>query len=86
MPKNVVRHNSDRPYTVLMGRELKLLRKSSGLTLTQISDQLGVSIAYISRIECGKADPTVHFIVSLLRIYGYKPHQFFYHLKEKEII
>lgn len=85
MGKNVIRHN-ETPYTVKMGRELRSFRKASGLTLIQIADSLGVSVAYISRIESGKADPTVHFLIALLRIYGYKPYHFFYLLHEKGIL
>lgn len=41
---------------VAIGRRVKIYRKKANLTQAYVAEQLGVSVSYISQIECGRTD------------------------------
>ena len=51
--------------------KLRIIRKSKGLTLKEVSDKTGVSLCYISEIERGISNPSLKSICKLLNFYGY---------------
>lgn len=44
--------------TVVLGADLRALRRHGGLTQTVVADALGVSESYISAVENGKKTPS----------------------------
>ena len=53
-----------------IGRSLKALRKSKGLTAQDLADQLGVKSQYIYMIESGRARPTERRLKELANALG----------------
>ena len=49
----------------LMGKRIADKRKKKNLTQDVFSEQLGISVQYLSRIECGRANPTLKNIVKI---------------------
>lgn len=47
----------DKPHT--LGADLRALRKARGLTLTDLSEQLGRSVGWLSQVERDMSDPSV---------------------------
>lgn len=42
-----------------LGADLRALRKARGLTLTDLADQLGRSVGWLSQVERDKSDPSI---------------------------
>ena len=57
-------------YDLNIGRRIKLLRKQKGLTLRQLSEESGLSVNAISRIENGQTSPTVSSVHRLALALG----------------
>ena len=47
------------PHPIELGRRIKMLRVSRGLTLKDLEERGGISATHVSEIERGKASPTV---------------------------
>lgn len=63
--------NSDSTVRVeVLGEELRRLRESCGLTLTEVVSRIGISESFLSRIEKGKRVPSPEDVSALLVIYG----------------
>lgn len=41
---------------VAIGRRVKFYRKTANLTQAEVAERLGISVSYISQIECGHTD------------------------------
>ncbi len=54
----------------ILSQHLKARRKASGLTLFQVSERTGVSISFLSDIECGRADPSIETLRKIAACYG----------------
>ena len=52
------------------GRRLRELRERTGLSQTQVADQIGISRAYLSGLEGGHATPGIQTLSKLARLYG----------------
>ena len=52
-----------------LGKRLKNLRKSQGKTLRQVADKIGISDAYVSKIENNKVDPSIKTLQRLADYY-----------------
>lgn len=48
--------------TVKITMRIREIRKAKGLTIAELSNISGVSIAHISEIETGKQQPTLHIL------------------------
>lgn len=46
-------------YLVVIGRNLRRIRESRGLTITELSRRAGVAKSTLSMIEAGKSNPTI---------------------------
>ncbi len=44
----------------LLARDIRALRRSRGLTLTELADQLGRSVGWLSQVERGISAPTIN--------------------------
>lgn len=58
-------NKSDDDVRVLVGRQVRRLRKKAGLTQDVVSERCGLFRTYLSRIESGAANPTVTVLVAL---------------------
>jgi transcriptional regulator with XRE-family HTH domain len=53
----------------ILGRRLKALRVSRGLSLKQVGDETGLSTSFLSMVEAGRHELTVGRLVGLLDFY-----------------
>jgi len=53
-----------------VGRRLKQLRQSRGITLSGLSEETGISTSTLSRLEAGLRRPTLEQLLPLARAYG----------------
>ena len=51
--------------------KLKMMREKAGLRQGQIADYLGVTQAFISKVETGERNLTVDQLESVVNLYGY---------------
>ena len=58
------------PAAKLFGERLKQRRLARGLTQAQLFEQTGITAAYISVIERGRAHPTLDMMVKLAEAVG----------------
>ena len=58
------------PEARLFGERLKQRRQALGLTQAQLFEQTGITAAYISFIERGRANPTLEMMVKLAEAVG----------------
>jgi len=56
-----------------LGRRIKLMRVSCGLTLKDLEERGGISATHVSEIERGKASPTVGALARIARALGLRP-------------
>ena len=56
------------------GKILKEFRKKSGLTQEELSEQLGISLKYISRIENGNNGVKTQTLIKYMNILGITPN------------
>jgi len=56
-----------------LGRRIKMLRVSRGLTLKDLEERGGISATHVSEIERGKASPTVGALGRIARALGLRP-------------
>lgn len=56
-----------------LGRRIKLLRISRGLTLKDLEERGGISATHVSEIERGKASPTVGALGRIAQALGLRP-------------
>jgi len=61
------------PSPTELGRRIKLLRVSRGLTLKDLEVRGGISATHVSEIERGKASPTVGALGRIARGLGMRP-------------
>jgi transcriptional regulator with XRE-family HTH domain len=54
----------------LFGRRLRELRLARGLSQAEVAEGAGVTPEYVSRIECGRAGPSMAAIARLARALG----------------
>lgn len=55
------------------GQRLRAARKAAGLTLAQVSDQVGVHITVVANWERGERTPQVNRLGALARVLGVRP-------------
>lgn len=52
----------------LIGSNIAQYRRRSGLTQEQLAEQIGVTPAFISRVECGKKSMKISTLVSVAQV------------------
>ncbi|PZU06516.1 helix-turn-helix transcriptional regulator [Sphingomonas sp.] len=65
MPKTIDLEDYVQPVARLFGERLKQRRQALGLTQIQMFERTGITAAYISLIERGRANPTLDMMVKL---------------------
>ncbi|WP_276956321.1 helix-turn-helix domain-containing protein [Allomeiothermus silvanus] len=53
-----------------LGERLRTMRKEKGLSLRRASEEAGISVAYLSRLEGDDANPTLEVLERLAKLYG----------------
>ena len=53
-----------------MGPRLRALRRARGSTLARLSEQTGISLSTLSRLESGQRKPTLELLLPLAKAYG----------------
>ena len=53
-----------------IGKTIKELRKSKGITATFVAQTIGVTSSVLSEIERGKSNPTIDKVVALSDFFG----------------
>ncbi len=53
-----------------VGKNIKELRKSKGITATFVAQNIGVTSSVLSEIERGKSNPTLDKLVALSDFFG----------------
>jgi transcriptional regulator with XRE-family HTH domain len=61
----------------VIGRQVKRLRRKSGASQEAIAAKCGIYRTYLSRIECGNANPTIAVIAALANSMGVDIQEFF---------
>ena len=56
-----------------LGRVARRIREGQGLTLAEVAARAGISAAMLSRLETGRASPSLETIVSLASALGVRP-------------
>ena len=49
----------------LLGKRIREIRKSQGISQEQLSERAGISAQYVSNIERGKENPTLDLLLRL---------------------
>ncbi len=60
-----------------IGKELKSIRVSQGMTLEELSNKCGYSKALISRVETGSVSPSLTSLMKMVSSLGLKLHDLF---------
>lgn len=60
-----------------IGKRIKQIRKERRQTLAAVAQQAGVSKGLVSKIENGRAIPSLPVLFELIRVLGYTPEHFF---------
>jgi transcriptional regulator with XRE-family HTH domain len=60
-----------------IGKELKRIRVSQGMTLEELSNRCGYSKALISRVETGSVSPSLTSLMKMVSSLGLKLHDLF---------
>jgi transcriptional regulator with XRE-family HTH domain len=60
-----------------IGKELKRVRVSQGMTLEELSNKCGYSKALISRVETGSVSPSLTSLMKMVSALGLKLHDLF---------
>lgn len=53
-----------------VGPRLRALRKVRGATLARLSEETGISLSTLSRLEAGQREPTLRLLLPLAKAYG----------------
>jgi len=67
------------------GNTIKKLRKEKKLTLTDVSEQSGIQLATLSRIENNKMTGSVKSHVKIAKALGLRPSQLFKEFEKADI-
>ena len=69
--------------TGTLGVDLRALRKSRGVTLTDLSEKMGRSVGWLSQVERDISSPTINELRQLAKYLMYHYHYFLGVLKQK---
>ena len=67
----------DDNFSVLLGKRFKELRKNKGFTQDKFSEMPGIDAKHLSRIECGKTQPSLNLIKHAASIFNIEISKFF---------
>ena len=61
----------------LLGKRIKEVRKSRGLTQDALSEKIGIDSKHLSRIECGKNRPSIELLYKISAVLNIEPYRIF---------
>ncbi|GAB4348552.1 MAG: transcriptional regulator PsdR [Candidatus Abyssubacteria bacterium] len=67
-----------------IGKELKRIRVSQGMTLEELSNKCGYSKALISRVETGSVSPSLTSLMKMVSSLGLKLHDLFTSIEQTQ--
>ncbi|POR19699.1 hypothetical protein BWK58_14290 [Flavobacterium columnare] len=70
-------NTKDEKYLIEFGKSLKKLREEKSMSQEELANISEVSISQMTRIECGKINPTICTIKSLAKGLGIKTASLF---------
>ncbi|RJQ53117.1 MAG: XRE family transcriptional regulator [Nitrospiraceae bacterium] len=72
----------------LIGKRIQELRKRSGLSQEKVAEKADINPHYLSRIECGKENPTLDMLIKLSNALEIEMWEMFDfgHVTEKKIL
>ncbi len=75
----------DNDAVKFLGKRIKELRKYKNFTQEKFAELLNIDAKHLSRIECGKTQPSLNLIKKMSNIFDIEISKFFEtsHLKEK---
>ena len=59
-----------KPGNIKIGKNLQKLRRSHGYTQEKLAEELDVSIAFLSRVECGSLEISLKRLSQICEIFG----------------
>ena len=62
----------------LIGKHIKEIRQYKGMTQAQLSEEIGISPQFISRIESGIKHPSLDTLINIAAALVFLPALFFY--------
>jgi transcriptional regulator with XRE-family HTH domain len=69
-----------------IGRRLRAERDAQRLTLTQLADASGLTKGYLSKVERGRAMPSVASLLRLCDALGLSPGELFEHSHDRDLV
>lgn len=72
------------PVETHVGADIRSLRKTRGLTLTDLCDALGRSVGWLSQVERGQTDPSIPDLKSIAALFKVPVSFFFRHEEAPE--
>ena len=66
-----------------IGRELKIMRESRGLSLQDVADKVGKSRYTIHGYEKGRNSISASLLIELCELYGYNINDVYYNIRNK---
>lgn len=78
-----VRFDKERNLEVAIGKEVKALRQAQKITVTELSEQTGISLGMLSKIENGATSPSLTTLQLLASGLGVPVTAFFRRFEEK---
>ena len=61
---------SKEDFSIMLGAKIRELRKKKGLTMQQLSNELGIEYIQLSRIERGKINTTIYQVYIIYNFLG----------------
>ena len=59
---------------VTIGKQIRKYRRAREITQEQLAEQIGVSLAWIGRLERGAGFPTIQLLIKIARVLRIKVH------------
>ena len=70
---------------ILVGRQIKALRKRRGLSQEDLADRAAISAKYLSRVEVGRQSPTLDVLLRLANGLDVEPYELLW-FEEDELV
>ncbi|MEY1422384.1 helix-turn-helix domain-containing protein [Morganella morganii] len=76
----IQQRNFKKKLQVIIGQEIKSLRKSKGISGYELGDIIRISQQQISRYECGDSAIQIDTLILILRLFNISPEKFIHRI------
>ncbi|HAS8350348.1 TPA: XRE family transcriptional regulator [Vibrio vulnificus] len=76
----IQQRNFKKKLQVIIGQEIKALRKSKGISGYELGDIIRISQQQISRYECGDSAIQIDTLILILRLFNISPEKFIHRI------